>query len=79
MSTQMFNLKTPLKRGLVVISVLVVSAFGFGKNKATYEHYVWNYLKTPHFDVYFHQDQGALPRIAAQAVISIIDSRAASR
>ena len=32
------------------------------------KNYTWKYLEIPHFDVYFHQDQAALPRIAAQWV-----------
>jgi len=49
-----------------LLSAIVFSVFGFGKNKVEYEKFAWKYLPIPHFDVYYHQDQGALPRIAAQ-------------
>ena len=51
---------------ILFLSVFAISVFSFGKNKVTYEKYAWNYLKTPHFDVYFHQGQGLLPKISSQ-------------
>ena len=42
------------------------AVFGFGKNKVEYEHFSWRYYLTPHFQVFFPQDQGVLPAIAAQ-------------
>ncbi|HEX7511200.1 MAG TPA: hypothetical protein VF335_07870, partial [Chitinivibrionales bacterium] len=62
----MFFQRTTFHKMFWISIVFAVSAFSFGKNKASYEHYSWNYLKTPHFDVYFHQDQGLLPKISAQ-------------
>ena len=53
-------------KSIVLVIAFSFSVFGFGKNKVVYEKYVWNYYKTPHFDVYFHQEQGLLPKIAAQ-------------
>jgi Tol biopolymer transport system component len=45
---------------------MAFSVFGFGKNKVEYEKFIWNYLAIPHFNVYYHQDQDALPRISSQ-------------
>jgi Tol biopolymer transport system component len=43
-----------------------VNSFGFGQNKVEYEHFSWRYFQTPHFQVFFYQNQGVLPAIAAQ-------------
>lgn len=40
--------------------------YGFGKNKVQYENLKWHYHKIPHFHLYFHQNQGILPKITAQ-------------
>lgn len=42
------------------------SALGFGKNKVQYKSLNWRFNKLPHFNSYFHQDQGILPGITAQ-------------
>jgi Tol biopolymer transport system component len=38
----------------------------FGKNKVEYRHFSWQCYKIPHFEVYYSQNQGALPAIASQ-------------
>jgi len=62
----MFFQYNRLQKSIWIAALFAISAYGFGKNKATYEKYSWQYLKTPHFDVYFHQEQGLLPQISAQ-------------
>lgn len=54
----------------VTLAVLVgllssVPASPFGKNKVQYQRYQWRYLETPRYRVYFHREQGDLPRISA--------------
>ncbi len=53
---------------VVFLFLLMVAAelFGFGKNKIEYEHFSWRYYNAPHFELFFYQDQGVLPSIAAQ-------------
>jgi hypothetical protein len=46
--------------------MVVTELFGFGKNKVEYEHFSWRYYNAPHFELFFYQDQGVLPAIAAQ-------------
>jgi Tol biopolymer transport system component len=53
---------------------LAATVWGFGKNKVEYEKYSWRYLKTPHFDVYFHQNQGLLPEICAKWIENDFDA-----
>ncbi len=53
---------------LVVLAQLLCATqlFGFGQNKVEYEHFSWQYYQAPHFKVFFYQNQGVLPAIAAQ-------------
>lgn len=39
----------------------------FGKNKVQYKHFVWEYIQTDHFDIYFSQNGEDLANFAAQA------------
>lgn len=66
-------------RFILALSTILVSAvacvvFGFGKNKVEYEKFTWKYLEIPHFKVYFHQDQGSLPRISSQWIENAYDA-----
>lgn len=38
-------------------------ATSFGKNKVQYRNFTWEYLDSPHFNIYFHSGQGELPYI----------------
>jgi len=38
----------------------------FGQNKVQYSRFEWRYHKLPHFESFYHQDQGDLPEITAQ-------------
>lgn len=51
-----------MKRTLCVLTLLivlmasaVVQAQGFGQNKVQYDNFEWNYISSPHFDVYFYE------------------------
>ncbi len=52
---------------LILLAHFVFAAelFGFGQNKVEYEHFSWKYYQTPHFEVFFYQNQGVLPALAA--------------
>ena len=49
------------------VSTAAYAQFGyhFGRNKIQYEHFDWQILKTPHFDIYFYPEMEALARIGA--------------
>jgi hypothetical protein len=64
----------PCVLSLLLFSAIMCAVFGFGKNKVEYEKYSWKYLGIPHFNVYFHQDQGFLPRISSQWVENAYDA-----
>ncbi len=50
---------------LLVFASGMSTAYGqFGKNKMQYQDFDWQYLKTDHFDVYFHQGGEYLARYA---------------
>jgi Tol biopolymer transport system component len=52
----------------VITFILFCNAalYGFGKNKVEYKDFSWKYYRVQHFEVYFSQNQGALPIIATQ-------------
>ncbi|MBD3321446.1 MAG: biopolymer transporter Tol, partial [Chitinivibrionales bacterium] len=50
---------------LLLITAQHATVNGFGKNKVQYLDFSWRYIDTPHFQVYYHQDQGDLPEISA--------------
>jgi hypothetical protein len=54
--------------GKVLFFVLFIfyCSYGFGQNKVQYQKYSWQYFQLPHFDLYFYQNQGSLPKIASQ-------------
>jgi hypothetical protein len=43
---------------------LDVQAQQFGKNKVQYRDFSWKFIKTKHFDVYFHEEGEYLARFA---------------
>jgi Periplasmic component of the Tol biopolymer transport system len=57
----------------LLLSAITCAVLGFGKNKVEYEKFTWKYLGIPHFNVYFHQDQGSLPRISSQWIENAYD------
>jgi len=48
---------------IILMTALAIppAAAGFGKNKVQYRYMDWQYLRAPHFTLYYHQDQGTLP------------------
>jgi dipeptidyl aminopeptidase/acylaminoacyl peptidase len=69
-------------RGILLVMLYMVAlasfpAMGFGKNKVQYEKYSWKYMKLPHFNLYFYQNQGSLPAISAQWVENDYDALSA--
>ena len=39
----------------------------FGQNIVQYDHYDWQYIQTPHFDIYFYGDDVSLAEFASAA------------
>ncbi len=40
---------------ILQLTARVAQAQGFGQNKVQYDDFVWNYISSPHFDVYFYE------------------------
>lgn len=61
--------------GILVLSVTELFGQQFGKNKVQYRDFSWKFIKTKHFDVYFHEEGEYLARYAGihaeRALISI--------
>src|SRR5512133_1189347 len=55
--------KTLLKT-IILLSLLPNSTSGFGQNKVQYSNFLWKMLRSPHFNLYYHQEQDTLPRIS---------------
>ncbi len=47
--------------------------FYFGKNKVQYQPFEWKVLQTEHFRIFFYDDDGGLPEIAAAAAEASYD------
>ena len=43
-----------------------LNAQSFGQNKVQYVDFDWNYIQTPHFDIYYYNDQIELAEFAAE-------------
>jgi Tol biopolymer transport system component len=56
------KLKTLLKT-IILLSLLPNSTPGFGQNKVQYSNFSWKMLRSPHFYLYYHQEQDSLPNI----------------
>ncbi|MEE9190669.1 MAG: hypothetical protein V3U16_07855, partial [Candidatus Neomarinimicrobiota bacterium] len=60
-----------MKKRYSIILLIALSgqiAFGqsFGKNKVQYRQFDWEFIKSPHFDVYFYGDDETLARFTSQ-------------
>ncbi len=62
-----------LRAALILVFSASLPVMGFGKNKVHYEKYSWQFLKLPHFDLYFYHN-GALPAISAQWMENAYDA-----
>ena len=53
-----------------IFSILLFITFAngqsFGQNKVQYRDFDWNYIQTPHFDIYYYGDQQSLAEFAAE-------------
>ena len=54
-------------RLLILHLIFLQLCFGqsFGKNKVQYKNFDWKFIKSPHFDVYYYQDELALAEFTA--------------
>jgi len=43
-----------------------LNAQSFGQNKVQYKDFDWNYIQTPHFDIYFYEQQQELAEFVAE-------------
>ena len=43
----------------------LLNAQSFGQKKVQYRDFDWNFIQTPHFDIYYYGDQKALAEFAA--------------
>ena len=48
----------------LIFIVLIINSFGFGKNKVQYANFKWKKIQSPHFNVYYHQNEETLAAIA---------------
>jgi Tol biopolymer transport system component len=66
-----------MKKTLILFLTLV-TAFNvfaqFGKNKVQYKDYVWYYIQTDHFDIYFNEGGETLTEFTAQAAEDALKS-----
>ncbi len=46
----------------------------FGKNKVEYKDFKWNFIQSPHFDVYFYQGGRELAEFVADHAEAALDS-----
>lgn len=44
----------------VLLILLVLPAFGRGKNKIPYEHFDWKVYQSPHFDIFYYEEEAHL-------------------
>ena len=43
----------------------MINAQSFGQNKVQYQDFDWSYIQTPHFDIYYYEDQKSLAEFTA--------------
>ncbi|MFM7340093.1 MAG: hypothetical protein ACKO2H_08270, partial [Bacteroidota bacterium] len=64
--------------GAIVVQFNDMNGQQFGKNKVQYRDFSWKFIKTKHFDVYFHEDGEYLARYAgihAERALSSVQSQ----
>lgn len=60
---------------LFLITFLAFNLFAqFGKNKVQYKDYIWYYIQTDHFDIYFNEGGETLTEFTAQAAEDALKS-----
>ena len=50
----------------ILLFITFVNGQSFGQNKVQYRDFDWNYIQTPHFDIYYYGDQQNLAEFAAE-------------
>src|SRR5688572_24711214 len=70
-------MRTPIRHCVVIALALVSTMFGavadataqyFGRNKVNYETFDFRVLETPHFDIYYYDEEAdAIPEAARMA------------
>ena len=55
-----------IKLLLIILFISGLNAQSFGQNKVQYRDFDWNYIQTPHFDIYYYNDQIKLAEFAAE-------------
>ena len=66
MSRRGFLLSALVIAGLVGIASLTADAqYYFGKNKVQYTQFEWQWMQTPHFDVYFYPEERKIAEVGA--------------
>lgn len=66
-----------MKKTLIIFFTLltVINVYAqFGKNKVQYKDYVWYYIQTDHFDIYFNEGGETLTEFTAQAAEDALKS-----
>lgn len=62
----------------LILFLFIISALNlfaqFGKNKVQYKDYVWYYIQTDHFDIYFNEGGETLTEFTAQAAENALKS-----
>ena len=51
---------------IILLSLSCLNAQSFGQNKVQYREFDWNFIQTPHFDIYYYGDQQDLAEFAAE-------------
>ena len=51
---------------IILLSLSCLNAQSFGQNKVQYRDFDWNFIQTPHFDIYYYGDQQDLAEFAAE-------------
>ena len=50
----------------LMISSQIAMGQSFGQNKVQYENFDWKFIKSPHFDVYYYEDDIDLAEFTAE-------------
>ena len=51
---------------IILFFSALLNAQSFGQNKVQYRDFDWNFIQTPHFDIYYYGDQKSLAEFAAE-------------
>ena len=57
--------KLLLSVAIALYSMNMLLAQSFGQNKVQYQDFKWEYIQTPHFDIYYYEGEKSLAEFAA--------------